>query len=157
MNAQLDTTRNRVRALAVITRGTRSREDLLTGSGISLSTYTDFETGKRWPRSVTLRKIEKQLGWKNGVIDEFLTSGMEPSMVGLEHMRGEAAFTSPAAGLRAYTEDELLQELARRNAERVETSKQVSQMFADIEKGDLDLAASRDLGEGIRKGDLPDA
>lgn len=157
MNAQLDTTRNRVRALAVISRGTRSREEMLEGSGISLSTYTDFETGKRWPRSVTLRRIEKQLGWNNGVIDEFITSGMEPALVGLEHMRGEAAFTSPAAGLRGYTEAELFQELARRSAERAEASEQTSRMFAEIEKGDLDLAASRDLGEGIQKGDLPDA
>lgn len=156
MNAQLDTTRNRVRGLAIISRGARSREDLLDGSSISLSTYADFEAGKRWPRSVTLRRIEEQLGWKNGVIDEFISSGMEPALVGLEHMRGEVAFVTPASGLRSYTESELLQELARRSVERSESSHQVAQMFADIERGDLDLAASKNLGKGIGKGDLPE-
>lgn len=157
MNAQLDTTRNRVRALALISRGTKSREELLEGSGISLSTYTDFETGKRWPRAVTLRRIEEVLGWKNGAIDEFIASGMEPSLVGAEHMRGETPFQAPATGLRAYTDAEMLQELARRAAERGEAAERTRDMFADIERGDYDLAASESLGEGVKKGELPDA
>lgn len=152
---QLNTTQQRVRTLATLARGTRSRGDVIEGTTLSLSTYTDFETGTRWPRSATLRRIEKALGWKAGVIDEVLASGSEAELIGLEHLEGREPLIDTPRGLRSYTDAEMLSELSRRANERRMNSQATRAMFEDIERGDLDLAASRDLGSGIHKGDLP--
>lgn len=156
MTSQLDATQHRVRALATLSRGSKSRGELIEGTTLSLSTYTDFETGTRWPRAATLRRIESALGWKPGVIDEATSSTMEPELIGIEHMKGIEPVTSTPRGLRSYTDAEMLKELSRRDRERRAAAKASREMFESIERGDLDLAASRDLGEGIRKGDLPD-
>lgn len=155
MNEQLDTTRNRIRTLATVGRGSRSREELIADSPVNLSTYSDFETGKRWPRAITLRRIEEILGWKGGVIDEALNSGMEPELMMLGHMKGAEPISESPRGLRSYTDRELLQELTRRSVERDQAVENSQDLFARIERGDFDLAASRDLGDGIGKGDLP--
>lgn len=156
MTNQLDTTRDRVRALAIITRGSRSRGDVIDGTDLSLSTYSDFETGARWPRAATLRRIEDALGWATGIIDEVLASGVEAELVGIEHMTGRAPLVNTRAGIRSYTEAEIYAELMRRAAERNVNLQVTREMFESIERGDLDLAASRDLGKGVNKGDLPD-
>lgn len=155
MNEQLDTTRNRIRTLAIVARGSRSREELIAGSPVNLSTYSDFETGKRWPRAITLRRIEEMLGWKEGVIDEAVNSGINAELLELHHMRGTEPITEAPRGLRSYTTRELLQELTRRTVESQQAQESTQDMWARIERGDLDLAASRDLGTGISKGDLP--
>lgn len=155
MNDQLDATQDRVRTLSIVSRGIRSRKETIADTGISLSTFSDFETGGRWPRAATLRKIEAALGWRHGVIDEVIASGIAPDLIDVEMMRGNERVTATPKGLRAYTDREMLQELMRRSAERVQTQSTVTDMFAAIERGDLDLAASKDLGRGIGKGDLP--
>lgn len=155
MNEQLDTTRNRVRTLATIARGGRSREELIADSPVNLSTYSDFETGKRWPRAITLRRIEEILGWKSGSIDEVVNSGLSAELIEMDHLRGTLPITEAPRGLRAYTTRELLQELTRRTLEDQQAQEETAAMFARLEREDLDLAASRDLGDGIGKGDLP--
>lgn len=155
MNEQLDTTRNRIRTLATVARGSRSREELIADSPVNLSTYSDFETGKRWPRAITLRRIEEMLGWKAGVIDEALNSGIKAELLEMNHMLGAEPITEAPRGLRSYTTRELLQELTRRAIESQQAQEATHDMFARIEQSDLGLAASRDMGAGINKGDLP--
>lgn len=156
MTNQLDTTQRRVRTLATLARGSRSRGEIIDGTTLSLSTYTDFETGTRWPRAATLRRIEGALGWKSGIIDEVLALDLEPELIGLAHMRGQAPLVNTRPELRSYSERELLDELRRRSIEKNVNVQATRDMFDSIERGDLDLAASRDLGLGINKGDLPD-
>lgn len=156
MTNQLDTTQRRVRTLAILARGSRSRGEIIDGTTLSLSTYTDFETGTRWPRSATLRRIESALGWKPGIIDEVTASDIEPDLIGLEHMKGHEALVNTRPELRSYTDQELLDELRQRASERNVNVQVTRDMFDSIERGELDLAASRDLGAGIHKGDLPD-
>lgn len=155
MNEQLDTTRNRIRTLAIVARGSRSREELIADSPVNLSTYSDFETGRRWPRSITLRRIEKILDWKPGSIDEAVSSGIKAELLEMSHLRGGQPITEAPRGLRSYTTRELLQELTRRSIEDQQAQEETSEMFSRLEREDLDLAASRDLGRGISKGDLP--
>ncbi|MEZ2373083.1 hypothetical protein [Arthrobacter sp. RCC_34] len=157
MQTQLDSTRNRIRALAISARGTRTREQLIQDSPVNMSTYADFETGKRWPRAVTLRRIEELLGWKSGVIDEAMASGIEPELLELEHMAGGKTMSSTPRTLRGYSDMELLSELVRRTSEREAMRLPGSDYRGPdyLTQDDYDIAASNSLGEGIRKGEYP--
>lgn len=68
MNTQVEPTKDRIAALAMVERGSRSRETIIEGADLNLSTYSDFETRKRWPRAINLRRIEDALDWANGAI-----------------------------------------------------------------------------------------
>lgn len=155
MSNQLDTTQRRIRTLATLARGSRSRGEIIDGTTLSLSTFTDFETGSRWPRAATLRRIESALGWKSGIVDEVIASGVQPELIGLEHLEGREPLVNTSRGLKSYTDQEMLDELRRRAVERNVNVQATREMFESVERGDLDLAASRDLGAGIHKGDLP--
>lgn len=137
MTTQLEATKKRIAVLARETRGVRTREDLLGDSGVYMTTYADFENGDRWPRAATLRKLEAVLGWVDTSIDQALMSGMPAPLITTAHMRGDESWTAPVAPLRAYTDAELVQELAARYAEREHTQ--------DRNQAKWDLAASRDL------------
>lgn len=109
MSNQLHTTQDRVRALAKTARGSSGRKDVWDEKfGISFNTYANFESGKTWPRSDTLRGIEKMLGWKDGAIDEALTSGMAAGQITLAHMRGELPFTVGAGMAGPLTAEQLV-------------------------------------------------
>ncbi|MGP5394952.1 hypothetical protein [Arthrobacter rhombi] len=124
MTDQLEAIKDRIATLAIIARGSRSRERLIEVVGMNLSTYSDFETRKRWPRAINLRRIEKALQWTHGAIDEALASGLNPQQLNLEHLQGTAKFTisSPeqeeshtrTPTLRDYSSAELAFELVRR-------------------------------------------
>lgn len=109
MSNQLDTTHDRIRALAKTARGSSGRKGVYDEKfGISFNTYANFESGKTWPRAATLRGIEKMLGWKDGAIDEALSSGMPAGQITIAHMRGEAPFTAGAPLAGPLTADQLI-------------------------------------------------
>lgn len=114
MNTQVEAIKDRIAALAMVERGSRSRETIIEGADLNLSTYSDFETRKRWPRAINLRRIEAALDWANGAIDEAVASGMVPAMITLAHMRGEDDFVDHRPALSEYTSWELAAELVRR-------------------------------------------
>lgn len=161
MTNQLEATRARIATLAKVERGTVSRDELIAGTDLSRSSVADFETGLRWPRSSTLRRLEGALGWPEGIIDEALASEMGESLT-LDHLRGKVRMGHEAdSGLSTYTDADLLKELERRTKERQAIQDSNRELFAKIESGELDvttlldLAASKDLGKGVKKGQLP--
>lgn len=88
-------------------------------------------------------------GWKPGIIDEVESRRIEPSLLTLEHMTGKRPLIETPKELSAYTMTELLQEIARRNAESERIAEETKRMYG--------LAASRDLGNpSIGMESLPD-
>lgn len=135
MEKHLKATQARIVALARTERGARTRQQVFGDEhDMSFNSYANFESGMTWPRAATLRRIEAILGWKDGAIDEAQASAMEPATITLSHMRGEESFAPQTAALQTFTEAELIQELARRAAQRERYG----------------LAASGDLG-GVAK------
>lgn len=140
MSNQLDTTRDRIRALAKTARGSAGRKGVYDEKyGISFNTYANFESGKTWPRAATLRGIERMLGWMNGAIDEAIFSGMDPALISLAHMRGERPFEASTTTAGPLTTDQLI---------RLATGRMGPKELRDI-------AASMELG-GIGPQDIED-
>ncbi|MBM7847512.1 hypothetical protein [Arthrobacter roseus] len=138
MSNQVEPTRRRLIALARTERGSRTRNEVWAGiEGLAFNTYANFESGKSWPRSSSLRRIEEVLGWKTGAIDEALASDMEPALITVAHMRGSEPFVVSTSSIQGYSDSDLLHEMMRRAAARER----------------YDLAASDELG-GISKGDV---
>lgn len=139
MPTQVDATRRQIIALAKRERGTRTRDELLAGfDGMAPNTYANFESGKAWPRSTTLRQIERLMGWQDGIIDVVMESGMEPTMLTLRHMHGDEPIVAPDEDLTSKPTTILTLE--------------INQRMAEIQRR---LAASEGGGSGIAPDDLP--
>jgi len=123
--------------LAKIERGSATRQDFFGDeSRISFGTYSNFESGSRWPRPGNLRVIEDLLGWKPGVIDEALASGLAAGDLTLDHMRGKRSFGARMS-IQDFTNQEFFADLPRR-------VKEIEDLAYKLET--YTLAASDDLG-----------
>ena len=89
----------------------RMAEELKIGSG---ATIRDFEFGRTKPYAMTLRKFERGLHWRSGVIDELLAVAetRNASDVSMEDL--DAWDAAPKAPLATFSTPELLRELASR-------------------------------------------
>ena len=140
MQTQVDATRKQITVLAKRQRGAKTREEFFDGfEGISFNTYANFESGAAWPRHKTLTQIERLLGWQEGIIEQIEALEIDPATLTLAHMHGEEPLAPPASSLSEYRYEEILAELARRNAEAEKWR----------------LAASRGGEDGIGPEDLP--
>lgn len=140
MENHLKATQERIVALARTERGQRTRQEVFGDEqDISFNSYANFESGSTWPRAATLRRIEAILGWVDGAIDSAMASGMEPATIQLSHMRGEEPFALPTGALQTFSEAELLQELARRAAQRERFGLAASDDLGGVGKHDRDF------------------
>jgi len=118
VQTQVDATRKQITLLAMRQRGAKTREEFFDGfEGISFNTYANFESGAAWPRHKTLSQLERLLGWQEGIIEQIQALDIDPTTLTLAHMHGEKPLAPPASSLSEYPYDEILAELARRNAE----------------------------------------
>lgn len=86
-----DPSKRKIALLAKKSRGNRPRHEIYEApDGPSRSAYTHFENLNTWPRAATMEKIEGSLGWKPGVVNEVLSSGLEPKSITLSILRGTA-------------------------------------------------------------------
>lgn len=148
MSNQLNATQRKIVALAEIERGTTNRRDFFGDeTRISFNTYANFASGSRWPRPGNLRVIEDILGWKPGIINEALASGISPARLTLAHMRGEKSFGARTS-IQDFSNEEFFADLPRRVKEIEDLAKQLRQHS-------YTYAASDDLG-GIEPDQLED-
>lgn len=148
MSNQLNPIQRKIARLATLSRGQRTRDQLLDEApGISKNTYSNFESGSTWPRPATRRAIEELHGWKPGIIDDALDSGIHPSKLTLAHMRGEKSFGGRTS-IQDFSNDEFFADLPRRVKEIEDLAKQLRQHS-------YTYAASDDLG-GIEPDQLED-
>ncbi|MFI2563056.1 hypothetical protein [Paenarthrobacter sp. NPDC018779] len=80
----------------------------------SNATMRDFEFGKIRPTAITLRRIEKGLQWKPGVIDEKLEAAEKVKAEDVRMEDLDSFDSAPKTGLDQYTTPELLRALAER-------------------------------------------
>src|SRR5699024_7155687 len=107
MSNQLNATQRKIVSLAKLQRGSQTRVEFFGDeAGISFSTYANFESGTRWPRTGNLRVLEDMLGWKPGVIDEALSSSMDPGSITLSHMKGSKSFSSARPTIQDFSNEE---------------------------------------------------
>lgn len=137
MSTRLNTTQNKIIGLARLQRGSQSRKDFFGNeTRISYNTYANFESGSTWPRSGNMRVIEDVLGWKPGVIDEAVSSGIAPGSLTLAHMHGQKSFGGRTS-IQDFSNEEFFADLPRR-------LKEVEGLLHKLET--YTLAASDDLG-----------
>ena len=139
MSNQLNATQRKIVALAEIERGTTNRRDFFGNeTRISFNTYANFASGSRWPRPGNLRVIEDVLGWKPGIINEALVSGVSPARLTLEHMRGEKSFGGRTS-IQDFSNEEFFNDLPRR-------VKEIEELATKLQQHSYTYAASDDLG-----------
>lgn len=118
MPTQLEPTRRQLVALAKQERGTKTREEFFGDfDGMSFNTYANFESGHNWPRTGTLRALERLLGWQAGIIDAVIALEVPPAMLTLDHMHGKIPLAPPSSSLADYPSSALLAEMMRREFE----------------------------------------
>ena len=57
-----------------------TQEELARYAGVNVDTVSDLEAGNTWPRTKTLRAIEKALGWPSGKLDQIAAEGGIPEI-----------------------------------------------------------------------------
>ena len=150
MSTQQDTTRRVIVYLATLERGERTRQEVHNGSDqVGINTYADFESGKRWPRSKSLRGIEHILGWKLGIIDQVLASGVDPNSLELAHMRGQKSLGESKVSIQDFSDAEYFEDLPRR-------IRSLEQLRKTVSQDQYTVAASQDLG-GVELDQIEDA
>jgi len=84
-----DPMKQKIANLAVKTRANNPRHTIYEApDGPSRSAYTNFEKLKSWPRTDTIERIERALGWKVGIVSEVLSSDLEPKQVTISTLKG---------------------------------------------------------------------
>lgn len=59
-----------------------TQADLVRATGLDKSTVSDLIAGNRWPRSTTLVKLDRALGWSPGTIEGISRGDVDPAEVG---------------------------------------------------------------------------
>ncbi|NKX56408.1 hypothetical protein [Arthrobacter mobilis] len=140
MEPRSEEIKRKVSKLAVSARDRRTRPELLPLlDGMPLNSYYNFESGKVWPQSKNLRRIEKAFGWKHNILTDLVDSGIDPESLTLEYLeRGYAATEEPAQKAFELTLKDLMAELNDRvdqlTKENQDLRSENRQLKADQEK-----------------------